>query len=136
MSVPSEFPPDIDSGVSEFGDRMAQLLVEVKGASGVVLSDEQGDPIDTARRPDRIEEIDVEIAGAQIGQCVALLNRSSLVFGLGTPMVIVETRHGMLIAKPLQHSYLLTLVLDRRASLTQTARFFEAATHDLDKLMG
>jgi hypothetical protein len=64
----------IHAGVSEFGDRMAELLSDVRAASGAVLSDDQGDPIDTARRIHRIEEIDVEIAGAQIGQCLARLS--------------------------------------------------------------
>ena len=128
-------PEQLDTGVSEFGDRMAQLLLDVRAASGAVLSDEQGDPIDAARRVNRIEEIDVQIAGAQIGQCVALLNRNSLVFGLGSPVVIAESARGMLIAKPLQHSYLFTLVMDRRTSLSQTLARFEEAAADLDELM-
>jgi hypothetical protein len=41
----------------------------------------------------------------------------------------------MLIAKPLQHAYLLTLLLDRRTSLTQALQSFEAAADDLDALM-
>jgi predicted regulator of Ras-like GTPase activity (Roadblock/LC7/MglB family) len=125
----------IHAGVSEFGDRMAELLSDVRAASGAVLSDDQGDPIDTARRIHRSEEIDVEIAGAQIGQCLARLSGNSQVFGLGTPTVIAESSYGMLIAKPLQHAYLLTLLLDRRTSLTQALQSFEAAADDLDALM-
>lgn len=126
---------DIDPGVSEFGERMAELLQVVRGAAGAVLSDEQGDPIDYARRKGRIEEIDVQIAGAQIGQCMVRLNGNALIHGLGKPTVIVEAHYGMLIAKPLRHEYLLTLVIDRRTAITQCLGPFTEAADDLDALM-
>lgn len=135
MKHDSRGADDIDAGVSEFGERMAELLGQVRQASGAVLSDDQGDPIDFARRRGRIEEIDVQIAGAQIGQCMVRLSGNSMVHGLGKPVVIVECLYGMLLAAPLRHRYLLTLVIDRRASISQVLPHFQAAAEDLDTFM-
>lgn len=125
----------ISPGVSEFGERMALLLDEFPTASGAVLSDATGEPIDSARRAARIEEIDIQIAGAQIGQTMARLYGNAIIFGLGTPTVIAEADGGMILARPIMREYLFTLVIDGTTSLSRALIAFEAAAEDLRAMM-
>lgn len=115
---------------------MAQLLRLLPEASGAVLSDESGEPIDSAHRPDRINEIDIQIAGAQLGQLMSRTYGNAMVFGLGPPTVIAESERGMLIARCIQHDYLYTLVIDRKASLNRVLPCFETSAQLLAEFIG
>lgn len=128
-SRPTQAP--ISRGICEFGECMAQLLEQLPHARGAVLSDGYGEPIDAAHRIDLISEIDIQIAGAQIGQALARVRTGSTIFGLGAPTVITECDDGMIIARPLLDEYLLTLVSGGSASLSRALRAFEACAQEL-----
>lgn len=115
----------IDRGVSEFGDLLGELLAVTPGAQGAVLSDGVDDTIDTAFRPAEISRLDVCIAGAQVGQPMTRLNISTIIFGLGRTLVVVEAGEIVLLTKVLWEEYLLTLILDRRANIARAMRDFE-----------
>lgn len=116
---------EIDRGVSEFGELLAELLAAIPGAQGAVLSDGVDDTIDTAYRPAEISALDLSIAGAQIGQPMTRLNVSSIIFGLGRAQVVVEGGQMVLITKVLWEEYLLTMVLDPRANIARAMRDFD-----------
>ncbi|MFO7567122.1 MAG: hypothetical protein R6X02_31040 [Enhygromyxa sp.] len=118
-------PPDppigggvIHRGVCEFGELLAELLEAVPEACGAVLSDGVDDTIDTAHRPAMISELDICIAGAQVGQPMTRVNITAIIFGLGRPQVVLESPERVLISKVLWQEYLLTLILLRRADIT------------------
>lgn len=116
---------EIDCGVSEFGELLAELLAATPGAHGAVLSDGVDDTIDTAHRPAIISALDICITGAQIGQPMTRLNISTIIFGLGRAEVVIESSNSVLITKVLWEQYLLTMVLDPRANIARAMRDFE-----------
>lgn len=116
---------EIDCGVSEFGELLAELLAATPGAHGAVLSDGVDDTIDTAHRPAIISALDICIAGAQIGQPMTRLNISTIIFGLGRAEVVIEASNSVLITKVLWEQYLLTMVLDPRANIARAMRDLE-----------
>jgi hypothetical protein len=122
---PEGDPDAIDRGVSEFGELLAELLVSTPGAYGAVLSDGVDDVIDTAHRPAEISALDVCIAGAQVGQAMARLNISTIIFGLGRAQVIIEAGDKVLISEVLWREYLLTLILHSRANIARAMRDFD-----------
>lgn len=118
-------PSDINPGVSEFGELLAELVAGTAGARGAVLSDGIDDTIDTAHRPAIIERLDLCIFGAQIGQAMDRLNIDGIIFGLGRPVVVLESDQVVLMCKVLWEHYLLTLVLDTKSNLARAMRDFE-----------
>lgn len=125
----------IHQGVCEFGERMAQLLRDIPHAWGAVLSDGTGEPIDAARRVECIEEIDIQIAGAQLGQCLARTRTTSTIMGLGEFTMIAEADHGLVLARPLLDEYLFTLVTGGAVSLRRAMIAFERCCEDLIEFM-
>ncbi len=126
----------IDRGISEFGECMAALLESLPAARGAVLSDAWGEPIDGARRSWVISEIDLQLAGAQIGQPMARLRRNAIVFGLGKPTVIAEASEGLILARPVAKEYLFTLVAASTLSLSRALLAFEHCASELETLVG
>jgi len=116
----------IDRGVSEFGDLLGDLLEQTPGSCGAVLSDGVDDTIDVAFRPALISKIDVSITGAQIGQPLSRLNISTIIFGLGRAVIVVEGGDSILVCKVLWEHYLLTMILTPKASMARAMRDFEA----------
>ncbi|MEE9386501.1 MAG: hypothetical protein V3V08_24050 [Nannocystaceae bacterium] len=109
----------ISYGVSEFGQLLGRLVERVPGAEAAVLSDRRGDAIDFAHLPNRTRAIDVQIAGAQVGQAMSRLRIASILHGLGQPVVLIECAHAKLVAAPLDNEFLLTLALSEHASLAR-----------------
>jgi hypothetical protein len=116
---------EIDRGISEFGELLAELLASTPGACGAVLSDGVDDTIDTAHRPAEISALDISIAGAQVGQAMTRLNVSAIIFGLGRAQVVVEAANTVLISEVLWREYLLTLVLRPHANIARAMRDFD-----------
>jgi hypothetical protein len=121
----SSQPKPVECGVSEFGEVLGELVARTPGAIGAVLSDNRDETIDTARRPERISELDVRIVGAQIGQAMGRLDRSAEVLGMRSVRVVIETEQANLCAVVLLREYLLTLLLDRQANLARAMRGFD-----------
>ncbi len=125
----------VERGISEFGQLLGEMIAQIPGARGAVLSDGSDDTIDTALRIGAISAIDVCIAGAQVGQAITRLNNTSVLFGLGRPQVVLETETGILISQLLVREYLLTMVLHRNANVARAMREFEQAADTLRRLL-
>ena len=130
-----EHEDEIDRGVSEFGELLAQLLERTPGSRGVVLSDGVDDTIDMAYRPAMISKLDVCITGAQIGQPLSRLNISTIIFGLGRAVILLEAEDSVLLCKVLWEAYLLTMVLSPKASMARAMRDFEATGDEILTLL-
>lgn len=123
-------------GISEFGLTLSQLLDRTPGAIGAVLCDGEGDAIDFAHRPAQITELDIQIAGAQVGQAIERIKGNAMLFGLGRfPRCLVECAGGMLIAAPVGSEYIFCAVLSRRANVGKAMQSFEVTQQALIGLL-
>ena len=129
-------PRELYRGISEFGEVMAQMMETTPGAIGTVLADARGEPIDFAHDPDEIDELEIQIVGAQIGQSIDRLNKTAIIFGLGHPTVLLHATRGNLLTRLLQTEYLLTVVLARSANIARAMDRFAQLSHDVDLLLG
>ncbi|TPV94004.1 MAG: hypothetical protein B7733_17640 [Myxococcales bacterium FL481] len=127
--------PEISTGVSEFGSQLAQLVGAVPGAQAAVVSDHRGDAVDFAHVPSMTDALHVQLVGAQIGQTMQRLRVSSIIHGLGHPIVVVECSDATLIAAPLDRDYLLTLALSEHASLARALAEISLARGPLRALL-
>jgi predicted regulator of Ras-like GTPase activity (Roadblock/LC7/MglB family) len=109
----------VERGISEFGEVLADLVESTPGAQGAVLSDGRGEAIDFAHRPTQVTALDVQIAGAQVGQVMAKLQRSATIFGLGVADVVVQGTRGTLFTSQLYSEYLLTVMLDHDCNIAR-----------------
>jgi len=129
IRAPTEGEPDlVDPGVCEFGELLAEFMTATPDCAGAVLSDGVDDTIDTAHRPALITALDLEIAGAQIGQAMTRLTTDGIIFGLGRAQIVLEGANFMLVSKLLWEQYLVTAVLDPRANIARAMRNFDAIT--------
>lgn len=106
MSDASGPPPlpagRIDSHLgTEFGDVLAELVTAVPGALGAVLSDRDGHAVDFALDPARLDALDLQIIGAQLGQALARTHDTAVRHLIGTASVgeavLVEGNGGALL---------------------------------------
>jgi hypothetical protein len=103
---------------------MYELVADVPGALGAVLTDHEGDAVDFVHRDPTLSEFDIEVTGSQIGQAVARTDGVLAGFGLGSPTIVLETRRRIILAGLVARSYVLALVLARPANLAQALRSF------------
>ena len=134
MSAPSEVVP----GVSEFGEAMAELLYDDERCLGAVLSDRLGDPIDTAYRSDT-DPLDIQLAGAQIGQAADRVRRDSVLYGLADPRrpqaIVCHCARGLILVAPILHEYAMTLLMTPGSEWEDTLPTFEATAGLLQELL-
>ncbi|MEZ4383419.1 MAG: hypothetical protein R3A79_18965 [Nannocystaceae bacterium] len=93
----------IDPGISEFGELLAEYLAAVQDCRGAVLTDEDGHPIDYARRRDAISELDLQIVGAQIERPLTILRERG-----GDPdqiRVTIDAARGVVVAAAIGGEY-------------------------------
>ncbi len=119
---------------SEFG-QVIENLMDVVGAKGAVLVDDDGYAIDYVYDPQQLEAIDIEITGAQIGQTVLLTQRSAARWDLGTPTIVLETRQVLLVAGPVSQHYVLAFVLDGGTEPDGVLGTFEAVRSTVEHLL-
>lgn len=119
---------------SDFG-RIIENLMDVPGAKGAVLVDDDGYAIDYVHDPNLLTEIDVQLIGAQVGQIIARTQHSVEKHDLGTAVVIVEGDHGSLIAGAVGIVYVLAFLLERDSSLEQGLHHFEAVRSTVEHLL-
>ncbi|MEZ4451032.1 MAG: hypothetical protein R3B09_16240 [Nannocystaceae bacterium] len=91
----------IDRGFSEFGAAFAAYLERHRSCRGVVLTDDDGFPIDYARRCAGISALDVQILGATVERALAPLREVVRVRGLGPPTLCAVAERGVLLTSPL-----------------------------------
>lgn len=118
---------------SEFG-RIIENLMSVPGSMGAVLVDDDGYPIDYVYDAGLIEEIEVQLMGAQLGQIVTLTQRSAAKHDLGTPVVLLEGRTN-LIAGPVGLDYVLAFMMQHEANVAQGMLHFEAVRSTVEHLL-
>lgn len=94
---PGPPPPDVFAGFSEFGQALGQFMAGRSNVRGAILTDNRGDPVDFAHRPDKLSALDVQIAGAQVEAVASRLQQWSDRHGLGACEILVEASHGLLL---------------------------------------
>lgn len=95
---PSRPPPgpDVFAGFSEFGQALGAFLASRANVRGAILTDNRGDPIDFAHRPDQLTALDIQIAGAQVESTATRVQAWCTRHNLGTCEILVEASHGLL----------------------------------------
>lgn len=119
---------------TEFG-RVLENLMDVPGSMGAVLVDEDGFAIDYVYDPEALQDLDVQLMGAQLGQMVARTQRSAAKHDLGTPVVLLEGERANLIAGPVGEIYVLTFMLRHHANVAQGLHHFEAVRSTVEHLL-
>lgn len=102
---------------TEFGEALRTMVERTPGAVAGVVSDDQGLAIDYAHVPSRIEGIDVQLLGAQLGLPLFRLNRTAAGHGITAPLVMLETETHSLVASPISNAFVVAMLLDQRANL-------------------
>lgn len=116
----------IDPGISEFGELLAEYLSAVDDCRGAVITDEDGHPIDYARRKDAISELDIQIVGAQIERPLTILRERSR--EPDALRVTIDAARGVLVAAAIGREYALAALhtpASPRRSVTQIEEDFE-----------
>lgn len=119
---------------SDFG-RVIENLMDLKGARGAVLVDDDGYAIDYVYDPDRMTELDIQLIGAQVGQSVHRMQTSAAKLDLGTPVALLENDVGVLVLGPTGVHYVLAFMLDPDADTSRLLGYFEAVRSTLDHLL-
>jgi predicted regulator of Ras-like GTPase activity (Roadblock/LC7/MglB family) len=119
---------------SEFG-RAIEDLMDVPGSMGAVLVDDDGYAIDYVHDPMMLEELDVQLLGAQLGQIVARTQTTAAKLDLGTMVLVVEGTRGSLIVAPVGIVYVLAFMLRGQASMDDGLRGFEAVRSTVEQLL-
>ena len=119
---------------SDFG-RIIENLMDVPGSMGAVLVDDDGYAIDYVHDPSVLEELDVQLLGAQLGQIVTRAQKSAEKHDLGTAIVVVESERASLIAATVGIVYVLAFMLRRDASVAQGLHHFQAVRSTVEHLL-
>lgn len=120
---------------TEFGAVLQPMVETTPGAIAAVLCDEQGDAIDFVHDPTEIEDVDVQLLGAQIGQTVLALERIYRRHQLDRPSLLVESAQHGLLACSLRDHYILALLLESRSNVGAAFAAFGRARIVLDELL-
>lgn len=124
-------------GRSEFGDELAELVLAVPGALGAVIVDGRGFSVDFAHVPASVDEIDVQLSGAQFGQAIGRIAWYTRRHRLGEPeAMLLECRRGNLLVAPITGEYVLALRLRKMMNVARALREFAAARRRLASLLG
>lgn len=119
---------------SEFG-RVIENLMDLPGAMGAVLIDDDGYAIDYVNDEPHLSAIDVQLMGAQIGQAVQRIQRTAHSRDLGTPSLILEGSTGVLVAGPVGFDYVLSMMLRDNADVGAALDRFEAVRSTVEHLL-
>jgi predicted regulator of Ras-like GTPase activity (Roadblock/LC7/MglB family) len=122
---------------SEFGIVLAELVAAVFGAIGAALIDGEGNTVDFAHDPAAIDDLDLQIAGAQVALALAATTATATRFGIAAPSVLLEATRGHVMAASLawDEGMALVLVMQPRANLGGAWRRFAVARRELDALL-
>jgi predicted regulator of Ras-like GTPase activity (Roadblock/LC7/MglB family) len=119
---------------SDFG-RIIENLMDVPGAMGAVLVDDDGYAIDYVHDPAAITELDIQLLGAQVGQIVARTQRNADKRDLGAALVLVEGERASLIAAEVGFDYVLAFMLRCEAGVAPSLHHFEAVRSTVEHLL-
>ena len=124
----------IDRGVSEFGGLFADYIAEHPGCRGVVLTDDDGNPIDHARRPG-LSALDLQIAGAQVERALAALRARGGPLSASPLGVAALAERGYLLARELGDGYTLVALHRRMDGLHSPTAGFDALAAAIEALL-
>jgi predicted regulator of Ras-like GTPase activity (Roadblock/LC7/MglB family) len=128
--------PIVTRGRSEFGEELAELVLAVPGALGAVITDGRGFTVDFAHVPASVDDIDVQLAGAQFGQAAGRIAWYTRRHRLGAPeAMLLECARGNLLIAPITGEYVLALLLRKTMNVARALREFPAARRRLLHLM-
>ncbi|MEM7160176.1 MAG: roadblock/LC7 domain-containing protein [Myxococcota bacterium] len=119
---------------SDFG-RVIENLMDIDGARGAVLVDDDGYAIDWVFDPETLTELDIQLIGAQVGQTVNAMERSAAKLDLGNPVALVESKRGHLVLSPVSVHYVLAFVLDAQVDANRILDHFEAVRSTVEHLL-
>lgn len=122
---------------TDFGLVLADLVGAVYGAIGAALIDGEGNTIDFAHDPSAIDDLELQIAGAQVALALAATTATASRFGIDAPRLLVEATRGHVMASGLawDEGMALVLVMQPRANLGAAWRRFDVARRELDDLL-
>ena len=131
-------PARIDSHVgTEFGLVLAELVAAVPGAIGAVLSDRDGHAVDFALDRTRIDPLDLQIVGAQLGHALSRTHDTTVRHLIGSASVLLEGSSGALlgaVVDPEDHT-IVVLLLGPHASLGRALVHFDRARAAITTLL-
>ena len=119
---------------TEFG-RVLELIAQVPGAAGAVLSDDRGYAIDYVRPSPELTDLDVQLLGAQIGQALGRLEDGLLPRGFRSAVVVLESPDRALLVTSLQGTYAMALLLFHPANFALAIQRFEDGRRDMARLL-
>ena len=119
---------------TEFG-RVLELVVQVPGAAGAVLSDDRGYAIDYVRRGTGLTDLDVQLLGAQVGQALERLDLGLRPRGLRAPVVVLESPRRALLATSVDGTYAMALLILFPGNFALALQRFEDGRRDMARLL-
>ncbi|MCB9702019.1 MAG: hypothetical protein H6711_09005 [Myxococcales bacterium] len=134
-AVREDAAPPIDRGVSEIGALLGEHVAAFASCRGIILTDDDGHPIDFARRPDRISRLDLQIVGAQIERALTALRTWTAGRGLGRPIVTLGAERGILMSAALAGDLTLAALYAARGEIEPLA-VIEASFAGLSRRLG
>lgn len=129
-------PPQMGLG-TDFGVVLADLVGAVFGAIGATLIDGDGNTIDFAHDPAAIDDLDLQIAGAQVALALTATVATAGRFGIDAPRLLVEATRGHVMAAGIEwdDGLALVLLMQPRANLGGAWRRFDVAREQLAALL-
>ncbi len=120
---------------TEFGEALRSMVECTPGAFAGIVSDDQGLAIDYAHVPAKIEGIDVQLLGAQLGLPLFRLNQTAATRGIVEPLVMLETCTHTLVASPISDAFVVVMLLEHRANLGLALSAFARSRDTLQALL-
>jgi predicted regulator of Ras-like GTPase activity (Roadblock/LC7/MglB family) len=123
---------------TEFGRVLVELVGVVPGALGAVLSDGEGWPIDYAHDATRLDGLELQIVGAQLGLPLARAHETCVRRDVGPrDSVLLECERGALLGALVEarERSVLVLVLAPHASLGRAIVQFDRARAAIEALL-
>lgn len=117
---------------------LAELLERFTEIRGAVLTDDEGNPVDFARRPTAIDTLDLQIVGAQLERCIAPVDASCAKLGLSTraDVVILEGDEGTILGCTLvEGMFVLAAIVAPTENIERLSATFDDVARKLTMLL-
>lgn len=129
-------PESIDRGIAEFGALLAGYVADHPGCLGAVLTDDDGYPIDHARRRAAVSPLDLQIAGAQLEHLLCGLRARGGPLSASPLGVAFRGARGLVLATTIGQDYALVALHRRMDAIHGVEADFDALTRALADLLG
>lgn len=129
-------PEPIDRGVAEFGALLAGYVADHPGCLGAVLTDDDGYPVDHARRRAAVATLDLHIAGAQLEHLLCGLRARGGALSARPLGVAVRGARGLVLTATVGEGYALVALHRRMDAIHGVEADFDALARALAGLLG